>query len=101
MKRSTTDTGHGVSFPRPSRRMFLHVGFAAGIGLTLGDLFRLEARAQEKAPAKEPKAKSLIHIFLPGGMAHQESFDPKPLAPVEYRGEMASIKTKLEGVHYN
>lgn len=80
-----------------SRRAFLQVGAIGGLGLTLGDVLRL--RASE--PAKKPKAESVIHIFLPGGMAHQESFDPKPLAPVEYRGEMRSIPTKLDGVQFN
>jgi hypothetical protein len=42
----------------------------------------------------EPKAQSVIHIFLPGGMAQQESFDPKPYSPLEYRGEMGTVKTK-------
>src|SRR5207245_1481287 len=46
-------------------------------------------------------AKSIIHIFLPGGMAHQESFDPKPYAPIEYRGEMGTVQTKLDGVLFN
>ena len=60
----------------------------------------MEARGVDTVggrPSKEGKAKSIIHIFLPGGMAHQDSFDPKPLAPVEYRGEVGSIKTKVEG----
>jgi hypothetical protein len=48
----------------------------------------------------EGKAKSVIHIFLPGGMAQQESFDPKPYAPIEYRGEMGRIDTKLPGVQF-
>ena len=39
----------------------------------------------------------MIHIFLPGGMAHQETFDPKPYAPIEYRGELGSIPTKIPG----
>ena len=48
-----------------------------------------EARADKKHyDFLEAKAQSVIHIFLPGGMAHQESFDPKPYAPIEYRGEM-------------
>ena len=93
----TDDPAH---FRRPTRRDFLYVGIAGGLGLTLADLFRLQAAAPA-GPAKEGKAKSLIHIFLPGGMAHQESFDPKPLAPIEYRGEMANIKTKLDGVFFN
>jgi hypothetical protein len=41
----------------------------------------------------DAKADSVIHVFLPGGMAHQESFDPKPFSPIEYRGEMGTIKT--------
>jgi uncharacterized protein (DUF1501 family) len=105
MKRAITgswldDPAH---FQRPSRRWFLHVGFAGGIGLTLDNLFRMTAaRADQKQyESKEGVAKSLIHIFLPGGMAHQESFDPKPNAPIEYRGEMSSIATALPGVYFN
>jgi uncharacterized protein (DUF1501 family) len=87
---------------RPTRRDFLYVGFAGGLGLTLGDFFRLQARAEQKRyESKEGPAKSVIHIFLPGGMAHQESFDPKPYAPVEYRGPMNSIESKIPGVRFN
>ena len=51
-------------------------------------------------PTVEGKAKSVIHVYLPGGMAHQDSFDPKPLAPIEYRGEIGTVKTKMEGVYF-
>jgi hypothetical protein len=89
-------------FRRPTRRTFLHVGLVGGLGLTLADFFRLEAQADTKvAEGKEGPAKSIIHIFLPGGMAHQESFDPKPYAPIEYRGEMGTVPTKLDGVLFN
>ena len=44
---------------------------------------------------REGVAKSVINIFLPGGMAHQESFDPKPYAPAEYRGPFGSINTAI------
>ncbi len=78
-----------------SRRNFLTVGAVGGIGLTLADL--LTARSawadQKHYDFIAAKAESVIHIFLPGGMAHQESFDPKPFSPIEYRGEMRSIKT--------
>ncbi len=64
------------------RRGFLTVGAVAGLGLTLADFFRVQARAEQKHyDSIEAKAESVIHIFLPGGMAHQESFDPKPLRP--------------------
>ncbi len=79
-----------------SRRSFMTVGALSGLGLTLGDFFRMrEAHADQKSYEFLPaKAESVIHIFLPGGMAHQESFDPKPYSPLEFRGEMGSIKTK-------
>jgi uncharacterized protein (DUF1501 family) len=86
-------------FRRPSRRAFLQVGAVAGLGLTLDDFFRL--RAAEPAKKKEAPAQSVIHIFLPGGIAHQDSFDPKPNAPLEYRGDMRTVPTKLPGVFLN
>ena len=43
----------------------------------------------------------MINIFLPGGIAAQESFDPKPLAPIEYRGPLGTVKTKLDGVYFS
>jgi uncharacterized protein (DUF1501 family) len=101
MARQVTGTWNDdpAHFRKPSRRGFLTVGLAGGLGLTLADFFRLQAA--EAPGQKEGKAKSLIHIFMPGGMAHQESWDPKPFAPIEYRGEMASIQTKIPGVHFN
>ena len=85
-----------------SRRNLLTVGAIGGIGLTLTDFFRLKtAQADQKHYAtKEGTAKSVIFIFLPGGMAQQESFDPKPYAPLEYRGPMNSVATSLTGVRF-
>src|SRR5688500_1123000 len=87
---------------RPSRREFLYVGLVGTLGLSLGNLLRLQAGAAAgKAAAKEGVAKSIINIYLPGGMSAQESFDPKMLAPIEYRGPLATVKTKLDGVHFS
>ena len=84
------------------RRGFMHVGFLGGLGLTLSDYFRIQAQADQKFyESKEGPAKSVIFIFMPGGMCHQETFDPKPYAPIEYRGPMNSIDTKVEGVRIN
>jgi hypothetical protein len=86
------------------RRSFLHVGAVGALGLTLDQYFRLQsAQAADATPAakKGPKAEALIHIFLPGGSAHQESWDPKPNAPIEYRGEMNQVQTNVEGVLLN
>ena len=83
-----------------NRRGFMQVGLVGGLGLTLTDYFRMrQARADIKQyESKEGSAKSVIFIFLPGGAAHQETFDPKPYAPIEYRGPMGSIATNVEGV---
>jgi len=82
------------------RRQFLYVGFAGGLGL--GELLRSDAKAAAKYyPTRPGVAKSLIHIYLPGGMAHQESWDPKPHAPAEYRGPFKAIDTKLSGVQFS
>jgi hypothetical protein len=86
-----------------SRREFLQVGSVSGLGLTLGGLFRAEAaRADAKSfHTFDGTAKSVIHIWLPGGWAQQETFDPKPLAPLEYRGDMGTVDTCLPGVVFN
>ncbi|MEL7499827.1 MAG: DUF1501 domain-containing protein [Planctomycetota bacterium] len=82
-----------------SRRNLLTIGAIGGIGLTLTDFFKIkQARADQKDyKSVEGSAKSVIFVFLPGGMAQQESFDPKPFAPLEYRGPLTSIPTKITG----
>ena len=80
------------------RRGFLTVGALGGLGLSLGDYFRLKEAQADEGLTKEGVAKSVIYIYLPGGMAHQETFDPKPYAPVEYRGPLSSIETNVPGV---
>src|SRR6187549_349576 len=81
-----------------NRRSFLAVGTIGLGGLTLADLLRIQARADLKSFAPiAAKADSVIHIFLPGGIAHQETFDPKPNAPLEYRGELGTVPTKIDG----
>ncbi len=86
-----------------SRREFLHVGSLTGLGLSLGGLFRLQAARGDTKVYEHfaGTAKSVIHIWLPGGWAQQETFDPKPLAPSEYRGDLNAIDTKLTGVQFS
>ena len=70
-------------FAQLNRRGFLSVGALAGAGLSLPTLLRSQAYAELKDyKSFKGTAKSIIHIYLPGGMAHQESFDPKPFAPI-------------------
>lgn len=96
-----TNSCSPTHFKRLSRRGFMQIGMLAGTSLTLPHLLARQARAELKNYDNfEGTAKSIIHIFLPGGLAQQESFDPKPYAPLEYRGEMQSIETKLSGVRF-
>ena len=103
----TTEPGSWYADPahfrRPSRRDILRAGWLGGLGLSLGAFLKLEAaaRAADPRPAPEPKAKSVIHIYLQGGFAHMDSFDPKPDAPAEYRGILDAIDTKLPGVRFS
>jgi hypothetical protein len=86
-----------------ARRSFLQVGVIGGLGLTLDGFFRARSAlaAQKHYESREGPCKSVINIFLPGGLAHQDSFDPKPYAPLEYRGELGSIDTRIPGVRFS
>src|SRR5262245_1379747 len=85
-----------------SRRDLIRVGWLGGLGLTLGQYLKLDAaRAADPTRKAEPKAKSVIHIYLQGGFAHMDSFDPKPDAPAEYRGVLAPVETKVSGVRFS
>ena len=81
-----------------SRRDFLYVGMAGSLGLTLPDLLRLQAApVLPEVESFKAVADSVIHIYLPGGMAQHESWDPKPFASPEYRGPYTPIKTSIPG----
>jgi hypothetical protein len=89
------------------RRSFIQVGLLGGLGLSLPDLFRMRAQAGvvrsagDSIKREEGKAKSVIQIIFPGGLAHQESWDPKPEAPIEYRGPLGVVKTKIPGIVFS
>src|SRR4249920_1323824 len=80
-----------------NRRAFLQIGALGLGGLTLADGHRLEAHERKGAVAT---AKSVIMVFLPGGPSHIDMYDPKPDAAVEFRGEFASIRTKVPGMDF-
>jgi hypothetical protein len=87
------------SLAAASRRDFMFVGLVGGLGLTLPQFLKQKAHGAAKFyESKEGKAKSVIHIYLPGGMAAQETWDPKVYAPTEYRGPLGTVKTNLTGV---
>jgi uncharacterized protein (DUF1501 family) len=77
-----------------NRRSLLRVGAMALGGLTFTDLLRAEARAGVVGSRK-----AIINIHLDGGPPHMDMIDPKPLAPVEIRGEFQPIATSVSGIH--
>jgi hypothetical protein len=80
-----------------SRRNFLKIG-AFGAGLTLADLLRFRAQAAETSKGKVSLPnKAAIMIYLPGGPSHMDTYDLKPNAPAEFRGEFKPIKTNVPG----
>lgn len=81
-----------------SRRSFLQVGGLGIGGLTLSDL--IAAETQAPAGNRSIKHKSVIMVYLSGGMPHQDTFDLKPGAPAEIRGEFNPIATTVPGVEY-
>ena len=76
------------------RREFLQIGALGLGGLTLADVLRLEAHGAAAT------AKSVIMVYLPGGPSHIDMYDPKPDAPVEFRGEFGTIPTKVPGLDF-
>jgi len=77
-----------------NRRNFLKIG-AMSAGLTLADLLRLRAAGND-VPSKT--AKSVIMVYLGGGPSHIDTYDLKPDAPAEFRGEFRPIATNVPGV---
>jgi hypothetical protein len=75
-----------------SRRQLLRVG-ALGTSLSLAGYLRLQA--EQGTP---DSGRSAILVFLGGGPSHQDTFDLKPDAPAEYRGQFSPIATSAPGV---
>ncbi len=81
------------SCPGPlSRRGFLRLGLA---GLTWPELLRHRAGALSQRAREE---RALLVVWLHGGASHLETYDPKPLAPSEYRGPFRPIATRVPGM---
>jgi hypothetical protein len=81
-----------------ARRDFLRLGTAGlfGLGLTLPDLLARQARAAEEGhPTRDV---SLIFLFLHGGLSTIDTWDLKPEAPAEFRGEFKPIATNVPGI---
>ena len=75
-----------------SRRSFLQVGASTVLGLSLADRLR--------AASTIGSAKSVVLLWLWGGPSHLDTFDPKPNAPLEYRGPFSTIPTRTPGLRF-
>ena len=82
--------------PQLGRREMLQAGAVFGLGYA--DILRARSRGDEDFPAR---ANAVIHVHLPGGLAHQDSFDPKPYAPMSYRGQTRAIDTNVPGIQFS
>src|ERR1044072_318378 len=83
-----------LSHPLVSRRTAIQAGAVGLLGLGMNHLELLRAASRAGG-----KARSCIYIFLSGGLAQHESFDLKPDAPAEIRGEFRPIATATPGLH--
>ena len=83
-----------------SRRDFIRLG-SLGIGalggLSLAEVLRLRAQGAERPRSSE---KSVIMVYLPGGPSHLDTFDLKPDAPEEIRGNYQPIASKVVGIRW-
>jgi hypothetical protein len=77
------------------RRDFIQTGLGALGGIGLSQMLRMQASAASKSDTR------CIFIWLDGGPSHYETFDPKPDAPSEIRGEFGTVPTTVPGVHFS
>ncbi len=78
-----------------SRRDMLKVGTLGFFGLSLPELLQMQSAA---AAGSTPRAEAVILLWCSGGPSHLDTFDPKPDAPSDYRGEFKAISTKADGI---
>lgn len=84
-----------------ARRDFLQTGFSAIGGLGIAQLMGLRAQAAQARGLANAEQVNCILVWLDGGPSHYETFDPKPDAPQDIRGEFKSIPTCVPGVHFS
>ncbi|HEV3145261.1 MAG TPA: DUF1501 domain-containing protein [Gemmataceae bacterium] len=78
-----------------TRRAFIQAGCSSVLGLSLADSLRWRAQAGTPMAGS---AKSVLLLWLWGGPAHLDTWDPKPAAPLEFRGPFSPIATNVPGI---
>jgi hypothetical protein len=102
MRMHDKNSGDGHAESRVSRREILRRTLAGAAGLCLADSPAIRAWAAARAGKPAGKAKSIIQIWMWGGPAHLDTFDPKPEAGNDYCGPFAKpIETNVPGVRIN
>jgi hypothetical protein len=81
-----------------SRRGMIQAGLAGIVGLSLPELLKLRAESAQRSGISSKTA--VIYLELAGGPSQHETYDPKPMAPAEYRGPMTPVSTCLPGVQF-
>ena len=84
--------------PRLTRRVAIQAGAVGLLGLGMNHVAGLQAIAAAGSGEVSLRRKSVIYIFLSGGLGQHDSFDPKPEAPDTIRGEFAPIATQTAGI---
>ena len=84
-----------------TRRNTLQLGLGALLGTGFVSSLRAMAESQHSGQSVPAKANRCILIWMDGGPTHFETFDPKPDAPLEYRGEFSDIATSIPGIAYS
>lgn len=82
------------------RREFLKVGLSGFASLSLPGLLRLRADAVAPNKSRAGERTAVILVWLRGGASHLETYDPKPLAPAEFRGVFGSISSRVPGMKF-
>src|SRR5947209_7509385 len=85
----------------PTRRDCLRLGVGALLGGGFVDALRLRATASESGSTSRPAANSCILVWMDGGPTRYETFDPKPAAPKEIRGQFGVVRTRTPGVYFS
>lgn len=84
--------------PRFTRRTALEAGAIGLLGLGMNHVAALQEAAAGADPVRKHKASRVIYVFLSGGLSQIDSFDPKPDAPADIRGEFGTIATRTAGL---
>ena len=91
-----------MTSPHPAgitRRELLQVGYTGLLGISLPAVLGRRAAGAATRPGKPGRAKSVVLVFLTGAPSHLDTFDPKPDAPAEVRGEFKAVATRVPGLH--